>query len=119
MAILKDNAIFVAPTPNRSRKIQNRVERIKNISEETFNKLVNTQRQGIDILWNDGDITPQEIIDELGDDAVKVFQFHGALTQFITTLASIDGVAVDLKYPTNAFTLSGNVITVTDGPFVP
>ena len=120
MAILNDNTIPSAPsTPSKEVVLQRVSNRIKNISKETFNQLIQTQRQGITALWENPNVTPQEIIDSLGDDALKVFQFHGALTEFIKGLAQIDNVTVELKYPTNAFTVDKNgKITVTDQPYV-
>lgn len=120
MAILNDNILPVAPTAPTTDVVLNRVtSRIKNMSRETFNQLIQTQRQGITALWENASVTPQEIINALGDDAIKVFQFHGALTEFIKGLSNIDGVNVDLKYPTNAFTINNGKITVTDDPYVP
>lgn len=120
MPILNDNKIVEIPTISKDRKLNRAVNSIKNMSAETFNKNVNTQRNGIDILWNNPDLTPQEIIDELGDDAVKLFQFHAALTTFILSVAQIEGIEVDVKLPTNAFEISEvGKITVTDGPYVP
>jgi hypothetical protein len=77
---------------------------------------VRTQREGIEIVWEDETLTPQEIIDEMGSDVFKIFQFHGELTQFILMLAKGDGATVDVKYPTHSFTanLSAGTITVHD-----
>ena len=119
MAILKDNVIVQAPTISKENKLKRTVNNIGNISGETFNKLVSTQRQGIDLVWNNSDLTPQEVIDGLGADAIKVFQFHGALTQFIQALSQIDNVSVDLKFPTKAFEIENGVITVLNTPYVP
>ena len=59
----------------------------------------------IDILWKNDKATAQEIIDALGTDALKVFQFHGALTDFVNGIAQLDGSEVTVKYPTNTFTV--------------
>ena len=120
MAILKDNVIPQQSSTPKDIKLKRITNQIKNVSIETFNSLINTQRRGIDLLWNDEDLTPQEIIDELGEDAVKVFIFHGKLTELILGLAGIDNVDVQLKLPSNAFTIDQlGKITVTKDPYKP
>lgn len=119
MAILKNSTISTPQPPAKEILLRQKANRIMNITAETFNNIIHVQRQGIVQLWEDTNLTPQEIIDELGPNAIKIFQFHGALTQFIQTLAQIDEVTVELKQPTNAFTLSGGVITVTEDPYIP
>lgn len=102
-------------------RLKNTVNRIKELSKNCFNNLVKTQRDGIDIMWDHQHLTAQEIIDELGADTFKVFHFHAKLTQFITELAQFDGSSVELKYPTNSFTmnLSAGTVTVSDQPYQP
>jgi hypothetical protein len=80
--------------------------------------LVNVQREGIRIVWKNPNLSPQEIVDSLGPDALKVFQFHGALTDLILSIATSEGVEVKLEAPTNQFTVDnqGN-ITITDEPY--
>lgn len=119
MSLLNDNTIPAIPTPSTEILLEQKVNRIQNLSKETFNQLIHTQRQGIVQLWEDPNLTPQEIINALGDNALKVFQFHGALTSFINSLAALDGVTVELKLPTNAFTEVDGVITVTEDPYIP
>jgi len=118
MAILSDNPILVPRVIAKDLKLKRTANEIKEISGETFKKLVHTQRRGVDLVWNNPDATAQEVIDELGSDAIKVFQFHGALTEYIIGIASADGVTVELKYPTNKFIIDkGGVITVTEEPY--
>ena len=121
--LLQDNKITslsAGPLP-KSVIVERAVNRIQSVSKETFNQLVRTQREGVNLVWNHPKLTPQEIIDGLGVNAIKVFQFHGGLTEYIATIAAIDGVDVDLKYPTNAFTIDPNTgkITVTNDPYTP
>jgi hypothetical protein len=66
------------------------------------------------LLWNDPTLKPQEIIDALGDDAVKIFQVHGILTDAIKQIAEISGVVPNIATPTNAFSIVDNVITVSN-----
>lgn len=120
MAILNSNTVLATiPVITKEERLNQITSNIKNVSRETFNKLIETQRQGIRLMWETPGITPQEIIDALGPDAIKVFQFHGGLTDLINGLASIDNVDVVLKYPTNAFTIDPNTgaITVTKDPY--
>ncbi len=118
MAILQDNTITPTPSIPQDVKLKRVVNRIKNVSIETFNSLIQTQRNGIDLLWHDEELTPQQIIDELGDDALKIFSFHGKLTALILDLASIDNVDVGLKLPTNAFSINQlGKITVSSDPY--
>jgi len=121
MSLLGDNQL---PTPvaiPKEIRLKNTVNRIKELSKSCFNNLVKTQRDGIDIMWNHQHLTPQEIIDELGVDVFKIFQFHAKLTQFVTELAQSDGSTVELKYPTNSFTmnLSAGTVTVSNQPYQP
>jgi hypothetical protein len=97
--------------------LSNTVRRIESISRETFSRLVEVQRRGVDIVWSDPRLEPQEIFDAMGDNAVKVVQYWSALTEFITELAAVEDVNVELKYPTNAFTLSGAKVVVSDDPY--
>lgn len=124
MSILHDNKLPQAEelTPEqleqrKQARLNYKVNTILNVARETYNNLVNVQRNGIDMLWYDDLLTPQEICDGLGENVIKVFEFHGALTQFVQTLADNAQIEVDLKYPTNSFTeLSGNIV-ISDQPY--
>jgi len=124
MAILTDNKLNQTPTqtPEQLETLKNmRLKTTKNhileLTRETFNRLVNIQRKGIDMVWNNPNLTPQEIVDALGNDAVKVFEFHGNLTTFIQQLATSANVAVDLKTPTNAFSVVSGNIVISNNPY--
>lgn len=114
--LLNDNKFpQPAPQPDVTEAIEQVVNDIKNVSREIFNELVRTQRRGIELVWNHPVLTPQQVIDGLGEDAIKVFQFHGGLTDYIKTVAGADGVNVDLKHPTNAFSIDSNGSIVVSG----
>jgi hypothetical protein len=101
-------------------KKQERVsKRILNMTAQTYNQLVQTQKQGINMVWkNQQGLTPQQVCDSLGENASKVFDFHGILTEVIATIATIDGVEPDISLPTNAFTRNEDgTITVSDQPY--
>lgn len=118
--LLQNDKLPTNPTqPSKERLVAISVSKIENISKETFRSLIRAQREGINAVWHNPRLTPQEIIDGLGDKAIKVFQFHGGLTDYIKTIAAADGVEVDLKYPTNAFTIDQDgKITVTSDPYI-
>ncbi len=117
MSILTDNKILSAAPLSPEMK-QQRLKMVANnivgTARETFNNLISVQRRGIDLVWNNPNFTPQEILGELGDRAPAIFAMHGELSEFITDVAAANGVQVDLKQPTHTFTLSGNVIVVGD-----
>lgn len=118
MSLLDVNT-FTPPT--KEQQLANTANRIKEISKQTFRQLVDTQRRGIEMVWENREFTPQEVIDALGPYAVQVFQYHGALTEFVTQLATLDGINVDIKLPTNEFTINNQngTITVGTGPYIP
>ena len=117
MSILADNKIPSAPTITpemRQQRLKAVANIILNTTRETFNKLIQVQRRGIDLVWNNPNFTPQEILNELGDQAPTIFAMHRELSEFITDVAAANNVQVDLKQPTHNFTLSGNNIIVGD-----
>lgn len=87
---------------------------------DTFQYLSDIQKDGINTLWNNPRATPQQIIDGLGDKALKLFQFHGALTDLLVGMSVADGISYTPSFPTNAFTIDPNTgkITVTEDPYV-
>lgn len=117
MSILTDNKIL-STTPMSPEARQQRLKAIaSNIvatTRETFNYLITVQRRGIDLVWGNEKFTPQEILDELGDQAPAIFAMHRELSEFITDVAVNNNVQADLKQPTHNFTLSGNNIIVGD-----
>lgn len=98
-------------------KLQRITKNIKSISARAYGDLVRVQKTGIDAVWNNKDFTPQQIIDALGDDAIKIFEVHGKLTDYLTAISIIDEIPYTPALPTYAFTVSGNKITVTDKPY--
>jgi hypothetical protein len=115
MSLLTPNT----PTlPTNAEKLANISNRIKSISTRTYNDLVRVQKNGIDAVWKDREFTPQQIVDALGDDAVKIFDFHSGLTQYLVTVSTLDGVDYTPALPTHAFTINNGKITITDQPYV-
>ena len=106
--------------PTDAEKLQRVVKTIKTISSRTYDDLVRVQKQGIDSVWKDRDFTPQEIIDALGTNAIKVFNMHGKLTDYLVDISAIDNIPYTPALPTNTFTINADgSITVTDQPYTP
>lgn len=106
--------------PSKEVNLNNTLNTIKTTSALSYRQLCEIQKRGIDLVWNNSDLTPQEILDGLGSDASKIFQYHGALTDYIVSLASIENIQPDIKLPTNAFELNPDgTVTVLDTPYVP
>lgn len=95
------------------------VNNIKSSAVNTYQILTNLQKQGISYIWNHLTLSPQEIVDSLGDDAVKIFQYHGKLTSLIEEIAISEGLVPDVRYPTNSFTIDSTTgkITISDQPY--
>ena len=80
MDILKPtNEPMVLPAKRAAKQLQRQ-------ASQTFMQLVNTYEEGLRIFWSNPQVTPQEISDEMGNQAVQFFMVHGALAQFIKTL---------------------------------
>lgn len=114
MSILQNSTA----SPSKEKQLESIASHIKNLSSDTFSRLVNTQKHGIDVLWNNPSFSPQEIINALGSDALKVFQYHSLLTKFIQDLTSLDGINIELKSPPLEFTIVNGKITVIQPPTV-
>lgn len=96
------------------------VERIQRITTETWAAMVRAQNDGIAAVWENDNCTPQEVCDELGEDAVAIFDYHAALTKLIVTQAAIDGITPPVKLPTHAFTRNPDgTVTVLEGAYEP
>lgn len=116
--ILRDNKIQETSI-SKDQQLQIVESQIDQLAATTFDQLIRTQRRGIDYMWNHPTLTPQEIIDHLGDKTQDIFQFHSALTSFIKSVADMANIEVDLKYPTNLVELDPetNKFVVTSDPY--
>jgi hypothetical protein len=90
---------------------------IKNFSKKSYDIILDIQNKGINSLWKRGRFTPQQIIDALGPDALKIFQMHGILTEAINQIAAIDGISPAIALPTNAFEVVDGSIVVSEDPY--
>lgn len=122
MSILGNNTLPTPPPqPAKEKILKRKVEQIKNLSKNFFNQAVRVQREGIDLVFDDPTLEPQEILDALAPNAAKVLAFHGGLTDYINGVAALDGATVELKQPLSAFTvnLSAGTVTLIDQPYKP
>jgi superfamily II helicase len=114
MSILDNNTLPPAPpTPNKEQMLKQVSNRIFNLAKETFNKCVEAQRDGVKLVFEHPHLEPQEILDYLDDNALKVFQYHGGLTDFITQIAQNDGAIVELKSIPQSYTVNLSAGTIT------
>ena len=116
MSILTPTSNTVQP-PSREQLLSRKADRIRDFSRRSFQQLSEIQREGIRFLWEDRGFTPQEIIDTLGPDALKIFQMHGILTDAINQIAAIDGISPEITLPTNAFEVVDGSIVVSEDPY--
>jgi hypothetical protein len=114
-------SIFTPPniTISKQQLLADKLQQISRIANDCYYNMAQFQTTGIQILWNDSALKPQEIIDALGDNAVKIFQVHGILTDAINQIASVSGITPALATPANAFSIVDGVITVSDNPYTP
>lgn len=105
------------PTHTNEDILKANLSRIKYIAAESYKKILNIQTTGINMLWNNPRFTPQEIIDALGDDALKIFQVHGILTDAIKDIAAVDGITPEIALPTNSFEVVDGKIVVGEDPY--
>jgi hypothetical protein len=98
-------------------KLTLKADGIKRSARAGFARICDIQRSGIDHLWKDRTHSPQEIIDALGSDALKIFQMHGILTDAINQIAAIDGISPEITLPTNAFEVVDGSIVVSEDPY--
>jgi hypothetical protein len=115
-------SILIQPTPTtppKQVKLKSHTLRIKALAHGSYKNISEIQKRGIDMVWNNFEFTPQEIIDALGDDAINIFKYHGELTQYVIGLAQSEGITPDIKLPPNKFIVDevNKTITVTDEPY--
>ena len=106
-------------TFSKEKLLADKLQEISYITNGGYNNICDIQTAGIQVLWNDPVLKPQEIIDALGDEAIKMFQVHGILTDAIKQIAAISGITPSITTPTNAFSIADGVITILDSPYTP
>lgn len=111
------SSLFTPPSPSKESLLHHTANSVRLFTNNAYEEIYKIQQRGIDLVWNNPSFTPQEIIDSLGEDAVKIFLYHSKVTDLLIELAALEGKEPDIKLPTNAFTVDGSTITVTDQPY--
>lgn len=106
-------------TPTKEQLLAGKIRNIKTITARAYEELIKIQNEGIEVFWKDRRLTPQEISTAMGEEAVKVFQFHGFLTDCIVNIATTDGIEPEIKLPTNAFEVVDGAIVISEDPYIP
>jgi len=106
------------PTPpTREQILATVARRIRQTAIDSFKTISKIQEDGIRLVWESNSFTPQEIVDALGEDAPKIFQYHGALTDYLSTITEVDGVEYTPAKPKNAFSVVDGTIVISDQPY--
>ena len=102
MSILTNTNISQLTTEQKQAAVASSIKRTAVVN---YQQLVRIQKEGIRTVWNNPyGLTPQQVCDALGTDAVKVFDIHGVLTDAIVQIADRDGVTPDVALPKKNFT---------------
>jgi len=107
MSLLKPAVQVIELTPEqiKTAKLRAVKREILKLTAQVFAQIETAQNRGIDLVWNNTDgLTPTEVLSELGTDAGKLFDLHGAMTELLVFAAAEDGIAPSIKLPTAAFT---------------
>lgn len=114
MSILGNNTLPQAPPlPNKEQMLKQVSNQIFSLAKQTFNNCVKAQRDGVNLVFEHPHLKPQEILDHLEDKALKVFQYHGGLTEFVAQIAQNDGAIVELKSIPQSYTVNLSAGTIT------
>ena len=89
-------------------------DRIREVSNQTHNLLVNAHKEIFDIFWNSPDVTAKEVCDEFGTDAFKLFEFGSLMIQLILA-ANPHAIPPELYIPRKPYTINADgSVTVTE-----
>lgn len=106
----------VLPLAERKRRA---AQAVRAMSRQGYLQLCQIQKQGIRAVFENPDTPAQDILDEIGTDAGKIFTAHAALTQMIASVAALDESAPDILLPPNELiTNPDGTITIGEGPYV-
>ena len=77
------------------------------------------EKEGIAKVWHSPlGLTPQQVCDAAGSDAVQLFTVHGILTECLVAIVTASGIAPNIDLPTNAFIKNEDgTVTVLDAPY--
>ena len=122
MSIFKNASETISvPVDNRTleEKQKQTSRQIVNMGQRHYSQLCRMQKEGIDAMWYNKDLTPQEVAEAVGKDGGVLIAAHGALTSAIVAAATAAGITPDIKLPTKAFTVNlDGTVTVSDKPYV-
>jgi superfamily II helicase len=114
MSILGNNKLPKEPqTPDKDQMLKEVSNQIFNMVKQTFNNCVQAQRDGVNLVFKHPHLKPQEILDHLDDKALKVFQYHGGLTDFLSQIAQNDGAILELNSIPQSYTANLSAGTIT------
>lgn len=102
---------------SKEERLTQKIKLIREFGKQSFQQITHLQTRGIRLLWDDNYFTPQEIIDALGTDALKLFKMHDILTTAIVNIAEVDGIKPNIALPTNSFTTLSGSIVVSEEPY--
>ena len=107
------------PSLTLEQKKSNVSRNIVSMGQRHYTQLCRIQKEGIDTMWYNKDLTPQEVADAVGVNAGVLITAHGALTIAIATAAAAAGIQPDIKLPTNTFTVNADgTVTISNDPYV-
>lgn len=91
---------------------------IRNNALANFGSFVESQNDFIRFIWYNEAFDAQTICNALSSDAVRYFNLTTNLRQFVLSAAADNGVVANVLYPLSAFSLSGDVVTIFNAPYV-
>ena len=107
MSVLDRNVQPRVPTAGQ------RAQRLRNHIASAWQQIKTIQAGGMNLFWNlPEDITPQDIINELGDDAAEVLTLSDKLAAFIedidasSVVARPEGSTITIDETTGAITIT-------------
>lgn len=107
----------------RAQLLKTRALQLKTMTKQAVHALTAFQNTGVNLIWNDSNLTPQEIYDAVGVDGYKLNEVHRILTEAIVAAAAVYStpekpVVPSIKLPKNAMTYAPDGrVTVTTDPY--
>jgi hypothetical protein len=98
--VLESNVVDNSP--------QAQVTAIKRMNFQEYNRRVMFVKRGYDLVWNNRNATPEQIIEAMGTDAVAMFTNHGNEQIALATLAGQNGLTYTPLAVPAEYTLTPN-----------
>lgn len=112
MAILQNNFIITPPTPTVPQLETRAFNSLKNGILNSFNQVVNLQRQSNNTIWYNGSLSAQQVFDSFGTDAPQLATYLESLSSFIRTVTAFEGVSAQLVEPAYSYVIGVSSVTV-------